>query len=1163
MTTATSTIVFTDVVDSTALRAALGEEAADQLFRGVQADLAAVVAGHGGRVVKTAGDGLMAAFDSATDAVRAAIAIQVAAAGRSEGISVRVGAATGDVSWEDGDCFGLPVVTAARLEAAAHAGQILVNNLVRSLAGDRSSAAFTSVGPLDLKGLPDPVRAFEVAWTPPEVPSATTEVRYLVPCPAPIGAAPAFPFVGREHERGELEAAWAAVLAGQRRTVLVGGEAGAGKTRLAFEFARRCQADGAAVLLGTCDAELAIPYQPWVQALDHLLRATPADVAATMSEDLAEVSVLVPQLERLVPGLRRPPPADPETQRHRLFNAVDAVLADAGRRWPTVVVVDDLHWAGAQTLALLRHLTRSAGAARLLVVGTFRDTGDELTEPLAGCLADLRRSEATTRLRLSGLDVGGVERFVAGVVGHELDHDLRHVAQQLAEHSGGNAFFIGELWRHVVAEGAVRPRPGGWAVERGAVLVGVPDSVREVVGQRLTRLSGGARRVVQLAAIAGLRVELRILVDAVDLPADDVGASLDELVEAKLLHEIGGVAPMYQFAHAIVRDTVERSVPSSARARSHLRLAEAYERVYEADRRPVLAPLARHFAGASGAGATPKALYYLRRAGAQALRAVAYEEAIGHLQVALELGPLPADRVDTLLLLGEARSRHGQAREAMDDFAEAFAAARELGLISEAVKAAAGFDEAVQLPGHPGDQAVEIVSQALALVGPEDGLLRTQLQASLARALAMAGRADEALRTGEEALAAAREHGDPAVLMAALQCALVYSVEPHRYLRDAEEVAELSARLGDRWAYAFALGCRVRGLMLTGRMAEARLTVQAHERAAREGRFVLYRYMAMSFDVMLAVIDGRFDDAEQVADRAHEFGASARIDFDAGVYGVQMYVIRAEQGRLHEVAPVLRLAAALAPDQPIWRPGLAALFAETGMLEEARLAFDRLAADDFAGVPRDAMWPASLTFLADVCADLGDRDRAAVLYEALQPFRGFPMMVGFTICLGPAERLMGRLAALEGRRAAAAAHFAAALDLAERSDSPVWRAHAQADWALALGDRPDLLEAARATARDLGMGGLLARSDAAAAAAHPIPSPARPLALDRVDGLSAREVEVLRLVAAGRSNREIGQQLFISPNTAANHVRSILQKTGSANRAEATAYAARHGLLDT
>jgi predicted ATPase len=193
-----------------------------------------------------------------------------------------------------------------------------------------------------------------------------------VPCPPAIDARPPFPFVGRDAERQELDEVWAAARAGQRRTVLIGGEPGAGKTRLAFEFARRCAAEEAIVLLGVCDTELAIPYQPWAGALEQLIEAMPTEVRAALAEPLAEVLPLVPQLERALPGLHRGPSGDPETERYRLFHGVDAVLAAAATSAPVVLVIDDLHWAGAPTLAMLRHLARSASATPLLIIGTFR-----------------------------------------------------------------------------------------------------------------------------------------------------------------------------------------------------------------------------------------------------------------------------------------------------------------------------------------------------------------------------------------------------------------------------------------------------------------------------------------------------------------------------------------------------------------------------------------------------------------------------------------------------------------------------------------------------------------------------------------------------------------------------------------------------------------------
>jgi DNA-binding CsgD family transcriptional regulator len=266
-----------------------------------------------------------------------------------------------------------------------------------------------------------------------------------------------------------------------------------------------------------------------------------------------------------------------------------------------------------------------------------------------------------------------------------------------------------------------------------------------------------------------------------------------------------------------------------------------------------------------------------------------------------------------------------------------------------------------------------------------------------------------------------------------------------------------------------------------------------------------------------------------------------------------MFVIRREQGRLHEVASILRTAVQLDTTGTVWRPGLAALFVELGMLDEAGTEFAALAPGGFVTVPRDSMWPCCLALLAEVCVALADGQHAEFLYHELEPFRGHTLMAAHTINFGPAERLMGSLAALLGRRDDAEGHFRSALELAEQSDSPLWRAQTQYEWAAAFGDRADLMAMAHTTAVQFGLHRL---ADRTLLHIPDIPASAQ----DFPDGLSGREAEVLALVATGRSNRAIGDLLFISPNTVANHVRSILQKTGCANRADAAAYATRRGL---
>ncbi len=188
------------------------------------------------------------------------------------------------------------------------------------------------------------------------------------------------------------------------------------------------------MLFGTCDEELALPYQPWVHALDHLLRSLPGFGRPIISDrDLGDLLVLLPQLERLLPGLLRPAPADPETERYLLFSAVDRVLASSARHTPLLVLLDDVHWAGRQTLELLRHLVRSGSASGLMIIATFRDSAAELSDPLAEALVDLQRSESVSRIRLGGLDTASVEQFVSAALDQELDPDLRDLAAAAAD----------------------------------------------------------------------------------------------------------------------------------------------------------------------------------------------------------------------------------------------------------------------------------------------------------------------------------------------------------------------------------------------------------------------------------------------------------------------------------------------------------------------------------------------------------------------------------------------------------------------------------------------------------------------------------------------------------------------------------------------------------
>ncbi len=395
------------------------------------------IEGHGGRLVKHLGDGVMATFAGAADAVAAAVRIQQMldrynrSGAALEPLRVRVGLSAGDVAIEDDDCFGTPVIEAARLCAAAAGGQVLVNDVVRWLAGTSGGHVFRPHGALTLKGLADPVPTSEVAWEPLIDPA--------LPLPALLSQAGRI-FVGRDDELDRLRRLWKETVAGDRRVALLAGEPGIGKTRLAIEMAVAAQEAGGVVLAGRCDEDLGVPYQPFVEALRHYITHA-AD--RRLGRHAGELARLVPELPKIVGGLPEPLRSDPETERYRLFDALAAWLADVSAEAPVLLVLDDLHWAAKPTLLLLRHVLRWADPIRLLVVVTYRDSDIGRGHPMSDFLADLRREAGVERLAVSGLDTPAVAAFIESAAGHRLDSDdERELPRVVWRETEGNPFFV-------------------------------------------------------------------------------------------------------------------------------------------------------------------------------------------------------------------------------------------------------------------------------------------------------------------------------------------------------------------------------------------------------------------------------------------------------------------------------------------------------------------------------------------------------------------------------------------------------------------------------------------------------------------------------------------------------------------------------------------------
>jgi DNA-binding CsgD family transcriptional regulator/tetratricopeptide (TPR) repeat protein len=987
--------------------------------------------------------------------------------------------------------------------------------------------------------------------------------------PGPLRLTPSFPFAGRERELATLRSLIPHAEDDGLRFALVGGEAGSGKSRLVREFAHEVAGDGALVLYGACDSVVQRPYRPFVEALDQLVRITdPAVLRADLGAGAVELTRLLPDLGRHLGELPPPVAADADTERHRLHSAVADLLAAVGRRAPLVVVIEDGHWADAPTLLLLRHLAHGSTEARALVLTTFRDTEAEVPRELSATLADLRRSEGVVRLRLAGLSEEEISEFIERALGGDLGPEVPAVARALHELTGGNAFLITELWRTLLEADGRRPLGGddGAGLAGAVAELGSPEGVREVVSQRLARVSPATNGLLELAAVAGAEFDLSVVATAGGRDAE-LNAALEQAVAHGMIEEVSARRLAYRFTHELVRRALYDRMPGLRRAELHLRVAEALERAHDPSETRGLAELAHHFAAAAPVDGPRRAIEYSLLAGRAAQRTLAFDTAEERFSAALELGiDDPRRRAETQLELGAVRFRSGRSDAAMAAFRAAAQIARALGDAHILATAAIGFEEACWRPGITDAGAVELLEEAALALEAGDSELRVMVLAGLGRAHSFVGDHTASAEARARATAMARRLDDRLGLATVLMRSY-WSGEESRLEETLDmltEARDLAEGLGNSELQAEAMAWRVAALVGLGDLDTAgRELTKVHAMAVRLRQpFTLH--VTEHYASMLALCAGRLAEAEGAAHRSHEWSRLLTGRDASAVNGIQMFGIRREQGRLAELAPVVGLLAGAGGPSGAWRPGLAALLAELGMEDEARRELAQVRREGFEPL-RASLWLASLTYLADASAAVGDDELAALVYPELAPLAGGNVVIGHGVaCYGAADRYLGLLAATLGDHDRAVEHFEQALALNRRMGATTWVAHTLYAYGRTLHMRGRAADVARASAmlaeaaalaQDIGMPVLLERARALGA---PVGGPGTP-----PDDLSWREVDILRLVAVGLSNREIGLELSISGHTVANHVRSILRKTGAANRTEAAGYAYRHSLMQS
>ncbi|HYZ93874.1 MAG TPA: AAA family ATPase [Actinomycetota bacterium] len=756
------TLLFTDLVGSTELYDRLGDETAESLRRTHFRLLRQAVADRGGREVKNVGDGLMVVFHSSVDAVSCAIDMQEAVdrynrRPQTLPLDVRIGLHAGEPIHDEEDYFGASVNVARRLCDEALGGQIVASDLVRGLIGGREGFAFRSLGAMELRGIAEPVPASEVVWTP------TSAAAFDLP--SVFTSAPRTPYVGRSNEREALREEWKRAAIGERRLVLIGGEPGIGKTRISKELAVEAHNEGAIVLYGRCDSEALIPYQPFVEALRHYVASCPQGELREQVDDAgAEILRLVPELSGKLPGLEAAPPLDPETVRFRLFRSVARLLRNAAHLAPVLLVLDDLHWADAPTLAMLKHVVRG-DAAPILAVGTYRDVEVGRQHPLAEVLAVLYRERLGERVSLSGLTEGEVVSFIAAAAEHDLDEPGRTFARALHAETQGNPFFIEEILLHLVESGQLYHDGVRWTSDVSSIrALDIPQGVREAVERRLARLSEDTDRALAHAAVLGPHFSYAVLLRMSEMNDDVLLASIEAAIDAQLIVEVPDDSG-FAFTHALVRQVLYETPTTQRRQRMHLRAAEAIEAVHGADAPPEA--LALHYRAAGDAAHPQKAIDASLAASRAAGAVFAYEDAAEHLDAALDLmerhGSDAALRARLLgtygdlmfvtgLDYGKGIERIEQAARVLDETGDAFGAAT---MRSRLGRALSTFDTWMDI-----DKAIELFREAEAVLStqPESAAL-AHTYVGLASAALYGLRIDEGITAAARAAAIAERLG--------------------------------------------------------------------------------------------------------------------------------------------------------------------------------------------------------------------------------------------------------------------------------------------------------------------------------------------------------------------------------------------------------------------
>jgi class 3 adenylate cyclase len=907
-------------------------------------------------------------------------------------------------------------------------------------------------------------------------------------------------WVGRARETATLRDAVRELAAGRGRLVVLAGEPGIGKTRLAEETASYAAANGARVLWGRCwEGGGAPAFWPWIQLIRSSLGgARWSDrIPEQLEPGLTRIAQMVPELRSALPSLEsgREPPSDlplpgaprsPGPERFLLFDAITGLFKWLAGSTPLMMILDDVHAADEDSLVLLRFLARELKQTRVLVVATYREIEIRQSAAHAALLSEIGREGTTVPLR--GLSIEEVAEFIRRVDTFPADQDT---VSSLHQATDGNPFFLDEIVRLISAE-----RDQGHA-DRPIRGFTIPDSIRTTIRRRLRPLTDRTRALLTIAAVIGREFEVALLREASGLPGRQLFESLAEAAAGALVIEPGGDSDRYRFAHAIIAEVLRADLGRTRRVRLHQRVTAALERVYSEDLTPHLAELAHHCIESLSIGGADRALAYSRRGAESARSQLAFAEAARLYDMVLRaLAALPrpdeVQRCETLLAMGEAHARGDSLDRARQAFEQAADVARRLGhatlLARTALHLSAWFGTFFTLD-RP---LIALVEEALVAVGDGDSAVRASLMATLASERYWGGDRGSAFALSDDAIAMAQRLGDGRALVSALwvRCQIRWGPEnAEERLGWATEIASLAEAIGDHQRALRAHEMRFTALLEIGDMRGVAAEVRDYEALARQAgeQFGIVE----RFHAALALLRGDFEQAER---QVQIFSRHAQRRQDPALLACAQALSGAlaeDQGRL-EPAQIARAAETMIASSPAlavqYRVIMAFVSAISGQRVEAAAELEALARDECAAIPRDWNWLENMRCLALLCLALRDMRHAALVYELLLPYADRNITTGWgDVARGSAALYLGSLARMLGRLDDAWAHLERALRFNRRMGARPSVARTQFEHARVHlvrnqpGDHEQALRLLReslATASELGMRFLVQRARA-------------------------------------------------------------------------------------